>query len=268
MFDSHVHSFFSGDSEMDTKQACNAAEDSGLSGIAFTDHLDIDFPDFDEKFMIDFEEYSHYMDNLKSYYNNRLKILKGVETGIQPHVIDETNNIISKYSFDYVIGSIHIIDGNNPYYKGFYDNKTKNEIYSRYLELILYMINNYNNYDIVGHFDFIARKSNYNDNTLRYNEHSDLFDEIFKVLIQNGKGFEINTAYYRNTPLLPEKTFDISLLKRYKELGGEIICIGSDAHHVEYIGYKFNQIVNILFNFGFKYLTYFEDRKPYFYKIK
>jgi histidinol-phosphatase (PHP family) len=94
MFDSHVHSSFSGDSDMPAETACETAIKLGLSGIAFTDHLDIDFPDFDVKFLIDFEQYSSVMDEIKSRFESGLKVLKGIEVGIQPHVIEESDETV------------------------------------------------------------------------------------------------------------------------------------------------------------------------------
>ncbi len=268
MLDCHLHSFFSGDSKMDAEEACKKAINMDLSGIAFTDHLDFDFPEFEEEYMIDFCRYNEFMDNLKLKYKSKLKVIKGIEVGIQPHTIIKSDRVVSSYNFDYVLASVHVIDGMDPYNKGFFDNKTKHQSFSRYLELILHMISSWDNFDMVGHFDYITRKCCYDDNTLRYHDLSDLFDLIFKKLIDKGKGFEINTACYRNKPILPGKNFDIDFLKRYKELGGELICVGSDAHKSEHVGFKVNEVIKILKTLGFEYTTYYINRKPMHMKIK
>ncbi|HHW30788.1 MAG TPA: histidinol-phosphatase HisJ family protein [Clostridiaceae bacterium] len=268
MFDNHMHSFLSFDSDMDLYKACETALKKGLNGIAFTDHLDYDFPGYEDVSVIDFDKYMKYMDLLKNQYEPGLKIIKGIEVGIQPHVINKTLETVNKYEFDLIIASIHVVDGKDPYEKGFYDNLPKNKIYSRYLELILFMINNYSNYDIVGHFDFIIRKANYYDRSLKYADYSDLFDAILKKIVSDGKGFEINTRSYLNrNDGKPVPVYDKNILLRYKELGGEIITLGSDSHSEEHIGYKFEDFSKLLLDSGFKYVAHYENRKPVFTRL-
>lgn len=269
MFDNHVHSSFSGDSKMEAVSACEKAISLGLDGIAFTDHLDYDFPDFDQNFIIDFDVHSAYMDNLKAKYEGRFKVLKSIEVGIQSHVIEESDKTVSSYDFDFVIGSVHLINRKDPYKPGFYDNYSKHEIYSLYLENILALINSFDNFDVIGHFHYIIRNALYADRSLLYKDYSEIFDQIFKALIAKGKGFEVNTASFREKPdnrTVPK--YDIEILKRYRELGGEILTIGSDAHRLEHIGYKFDIFKEIIKEAGFKYITHFEKRKPVFEALK
>ncbi len=262
MFDCHIHSEFSGDSRMPAVTACDTAIDNGLDGIAFTDHLDVDFPDFDEGFNIDFNRYSDYMDNLKLQYMGRLKVLKGIEVGIQPHVLDETLKVVTAYDFDMVIGSVHIIDGTDPYVGRYYTGKTKQQAYFRYLEEILFAVRNYKDYDVVGHIGYIRRYGDYDDRTLRYSDNSEILDEILKTVISDGKGIEINSSGYRNGLGSPMPDYDI--VKRFRQLGGEIISIGSDAHYQQHIGHSFDVVRNELLNMGISYTAHFEQRKPVF----
>lgn len=267
MFDNHVHSSYSGDSDMPAEAACEKAIEVGLEGIAFTDHLDIDYPDYDVEYLVDFDEYDRFMDNLKQKYKDKLKILKGVEVGIQPHVIEETKKTLEMHDFDFIIGSVHVVEGIDPYNPAYYSGRSKEQAYSRYLQEIFYMINSFDNFDVAGHFDFVIRKACYDDRNLRYCEHAELFDEILKALISKGKGFELNTASYREFNDVVTAKYDIGILKRYKELGGEIITMASDAHNPGYIGYKFDYFKGVLKEAGFKYATHFENRKPVFDKI-
>jgi len=275
MYDCHVHSHFSLDSELDPITACEVAIKAGLEGIAFTDHMDYDFPNIDPNLNIDFDTYSRYMDNLKAKYKARLKVLKGVEVGIQPHVIEDSLQLVKKYDFDYVLASVHILDGIDPYYKDscYYKDKTKLQAYSRYFEEILFMVTHFDDFDVAGHFDYIIRYAPYDDRSFRYDDHRDLLDSIFKELIYKGRGFEINTGSYRERssgiagPDKKAPEYDIALLKRFRELGGEIVCLGSDSHSPEYIGYKFSYFSGLLLEAGFKYVTHFEGRKPVFTKI-
>ncbi len=264
MYDCHMHTSFSTDSIMEAEDACKASINMGLEGIAFTDHLDYDYPG-EESFLIDFDEYFSLISAIAEKYKDRLKVLKAIEVGIQPDVIDKSMKVVSSYPFDYVLASVHIIDRMDPYRGVFYKGKTKHEAYQRYLEEIYFMISNLKSFDMVGHFEYIIRYTDYADRTLRYVDHSDIFDMIFKKLIEQGRGFELNTSTYRDER--PDAVYDVEVLKRYRELGGELICLGSDAHRTEHIAARFNYYNQLIREAGFKYTVHFESRKPVFDKL-
>ncbi len=265
MFDCHMHSNFSSDSTMAAADACEKALLLGLDGIAFTDHIDLDYPDTDESFDIDYEEYFKAMERIHESYRGRLNVLKAVEAGIQPHVLEETLKIIEAHPFDYVLASVHIIGGIDPYRRVYYNDKSKKEAYERYLEEIYFMIRHFKNFDMVGHFEYIIRYANYADRTIRYADHSGIFDSILKELIGQGRGFELNTGTYRDPS--SNAQYDFEVLKRYRELGGERICLGSDAHRPDHIGLHFDFYAQMLRDAGFEYTVHFENRKPVWDKL-
>ncbi|MFY9568590.1 MAG: histidinol-phosphatase HisJ family protein [Acetivibrionales bacterium] len=264
MYDCHMHTKLSTDSVMDADEACETAIRIGLEGVAFTDHLDYDFPG-QESFLVDFEKYFRMIEELRGKYGDRLKVLSAVEAGLQPHVIDRTQDTIRTYPFDYVLASVHIVKGEDPYEKAFYSGRTKKEAYSLYLEAIYKMIGKLESFDMVGHLGFVIRNADYDDRTLRYSDHSDLLDMIFKELIDKGRGFELNTGTYRD--MRPDAEYDLHLLKRYRELGGELICLGSDAHQARHIAIHFDYFAHLLRDAGFEYTVHFENRKPVFDKL-
>lgn len=263
MFDCHIHSNFSADSTLDASCACETAIISGLDGVAFTDHLDFDYPD--ETFLIDFAQYISDISLIRSKYDKRLKVLKAIEVGIQPHVLEDSLNVVNSYDFDYVLASVHIIDGIDPYRNRKYYGKDKTEAYGRYLEEILFMVKNFKSFDMVGHFDYIIRFASYADRTLRYADHHEILDAIIKELILQGRGFELNTRAYTDSPADAE--YDIELLKRYRQLGGELICLGSDAHRAGHIAGRFEYFAQMIRDAGFSYTVHFEERKPVFDKL-
>jgi len=253
---------------MDPDTACKTALERGLNGIAFVDHLDYDFPGYDN-ILINFGHYIEYFRELSNKYSSKLTVLKGVEVGIQPHVVNESLNTVKQFDFDYVLASVHILDGLDPYMPGYYDDKTKLQAYGRYLEYVLHMVTHFNCFDVVGHIDYIIRRACYDDRILRYHEHTDLLDMILKQLVSNGKGMEINTGSYKESDNGKQSAeFDMNILKRYKELGGEIVCLGSDSHQPEQLGYKFEYYRQMLIDAGFRYTTYFKDRKPHFVSVE
>ncbi|NJD01448.1 MAG: histidinol-phosphatase HisJ family protein [Ruminiclostridium sp.] len=264
MIDCHVHSKFSTDSEMIPEAACDKAFDVGLKGLTFTDHLDFDFPGADSFDNIDFVKYSIYMDNLKDKYKQKLSVFNGIEVGIQPHVLEESLKAVKSVDFDYVLASVHIIDGIDPYCRDYYNGKSKKEAYELYLQKILYAMLNFEDYDNIAHMEYIIRYAGYNDRTLRYSNHTGILDQIFRELIVRGKGFEINTGSFRDKHGIVTAQYDAAILKRYRELGGEIISLASDAHNPYYIGYKFHFFRDMLLDCGFTHVTHFEKRKPVF----
>ena len=97
----------------------------------------------------------------------------------------------------------------------------------------------------------------------RYNE---ITDEIFKVLVANGKALEINTSGLRQPigKTMPTENY----VRRFKELGGEFLTLGSDAHFTQHVGAGIDEGYAIAERCGFEYVTYFENRKPVKVKIE
>lgn len=265
MHDNHIHSKFSTDSQMEALDACKKAVESGLNGLVFTDHVDYDYPDFDEGFYIDFNKYFEFFRELQNSWKGKLDIQIGVEMGYQPQVLDKINQLLEQLPFDFIINSVHIVDNTDPYTGVFFIGKTQHEAYERYLKEILVSVTAYNNYDIIGHIGYAARYGNFQDKRLRYADYSDIIDKILKLVISEGKGIELNTSGLRTGLNSPIPGYDV--FKRYLELGGEIITIGSDAHFTEHVGHSFKEASEYLKNIGFKYTVHFENRKPVFDKL-
>ena len=117
-------------------------------------------------------------------------------------------------------------------------------------------------FDVAGHLDFVVRYGPNKNVCYSYEKYRDVFDEILKVLVEKGKGIECNTAGFKAGLGHPHPTE--AILKRYRELGGEILTLGSDAHVPEYVAYHFDQVGELLKGCGFRYYTVFKNRKPEF----
>ena len=262
LWDTHMHTHFSGDSEASPLSMIDAAKRTGLFGICFTDHLDLDYPGEPELFLLDLPNYWKEMKKLSEQYSTDLKICTGIELGLQPHLTSQLTEIVNSYDFDFVIGSSHVVHGMDPYYPEYYESKTEDEAYEEYFSSILENISAFDGFDVYGHIDYVVRYGPNKNKFYSYQKFSDVIDEILKTLIHRGKGIEINTGGFKYSLGHPNPTEDI--LKRYRELGGEIITIGADAHMPEHVGYDFQKVPDILKNAGFKYFTVFKNRKPEF----
>lgn len=263
-YDMHVHSKFSSDSSLDMEAGILRAIQCGLSGIAFTDHLDIDYTNYEDDFHYDFNEYFDKLNMLKAKYKNEIEVLSAVEIGFQPHVIEATAQKIKDYQFDFIIGSTHLIKKRDPYYGTYFiDGISKINSYNEYLEELYGNLKLYADFEFnsMGHLDYIVRYANFADSQFYYKDHADYVDEIFKYIISKGIAFEINTSTYLKQPL------DKTLLKRYKELGGELVTIGSDAHDPDRISKNFNKYLYIIKEAGFNFIYHFKNGNPISEKI-
>ena len=261
-YDTHTHSTFSFDSTMTMEAACDRAVSLGLSGIAFTDHLDINYMRDGSDCYYDFGEYLEKLEAVRAMYKGRLQVFSGVEIGLQPHVVGDNKQMLAGYEFDYKIGSTHLIERLNPYDDEYqqYEPEQRRQV-ERYLEEVLKNIRLYDEYCTVGHFDYLIRYTDFPDNTVHYSDYSEVIDAIFKETVARGLALEVNTRTYDKTPL------DLKSLKRYKDLGGETVTIGSDAHDTGRIGKGFPAALELIKACGFKYIAHYEKMKPVYTKI-
>lgn len=272
--DYHIHSSFSSDSQALMEETIEVAISKGLERICFTDHMDLFYPEIEGgyDFIFDLDNYINKLDILKVKYIDKIKIMTGVELGLQPHMENELYNLSQSKSFDFIIGSTHVIDNMDPYYPDYWMDKTVNEGIKRYYEAILHNCKEMAEcFDVYGHIDYIIRyipkhmKESLTQEDYSYECFKDLVDEILKTIISKGKGIEINTSGFKYGLGCPHP--EQVILNRYYELGGEIITIGSDAHISDHIGYDFGKAEAILKEIGFKHYTVFMGRKPTFVKL-
>ncbi|MTI65684.1 MAG: histidinol-phosphatase HisJ family protein [Firmicutes bacterium] len=264
--DYHIHTNFSGDSKAAINDIIKTGIKKGLKEIAITDHIDFEYPSNDIEFKLDIDNYINTINKLKEKFYGDIKILLGVEVGLQPHVSKKNMKLVKGHSFDFVIGSVHVGDSLDFYNGDFFKGKTKKQAYLRYFENIIENIEKFNNYDVLGHLDYIIRYGGYEDKELSYSDYLDIIDTILKLIIKNDSGVEINTSGYRYGLNQTHPKYEI--LKRYKELGGKIVTVGSDSHTPRDITADFNKAYELLEKVGFDSITLFDKRKPRFEKIK
>lgn len=263
--DLHMHCEFSGDSDTPIRDMVNSAVERGLDTICFTDHQDWDYPDPEFEGEFDTDAYFSTIQALREEYRGTIKILTGVELGLQPHLGEGLDSYTRQYPFDFCIGSSHIVNGVDPVRSEYFTGRPEQEAFTEYFESVIQNIRSCKSFDVYGHIDYIVRYAPNKNRFFSYRQHAGHIDEILNLLITNNKGLEINTGGFRYGLNHPNPHEDI--LKRYKELNGELITIGSDAHVPQYIGYEFNTAKEILRQCGFRYFTVFENRQPQFHKL-
>ena len=149
----------------------------------------------------------------------------------------------------------------------FFEGLTRKQAYLKYFKEVLQNIKKYNNeFDVYGHLDYVVRYGGYDEKSIEYREFREILDEIIFNLVRKDKGLEINTSGIRYGLGYPHP--NIEILKRYQELGGHIVTIGSDAHNYHDLGSNFDLAIEILEAAGFDEITMFHRRQPEFIKTK
>ncbi|MCD7817530.1 MAG: histidinol-phosphatase HisJ family protein [Lachnospiraceae bacterium] len=261
LYDFHLHSAFSGDSDTPSEDMILRAQAAGLCGMCFTEHLDLDAPYDDPDFTLDFSSYFPGIHRLQEDYYNKIQIGVGMEFGIQPHLPATLAELNRTYSFDFIIASLHFVQGMDPYYPDFFEGRREQECYEEFFQAEFDTLRKFlpTDYDTLGHMDYIVRYGPNRNRNYSYSLYADYIDPILRFLIDNGKCLELNTGGYKYGLGEPNPCADI--FRRYRQLGGELITIGSDAHSPEHIAYGFEQAAALLQSIGFRYYTVFEKRK-------
>lgn len=259
--DFHLHTDFSGD--CDTPPACQIekAISSGMSRICITDHHDPDVVSSCD-FTLPIPDYLTAMEALRTGYEDRIRIEIGIELGLQNHIAPKLQQIAAGYPFDFIIGSCHFIDGFDPYFPEYFEGKTEQEAYRRFFEVTLSRVRNMDCFDSLGHLDYVVRYGPNQNREYRFADYQEWIDPILKLLIEKGKALECNTGGFRYGLGHPNPCEEI--LCRYRELGGELVTVGSDAHSPEYLGFEFARAAQLLKGCGFSYYTVYHERKPEF----
>ncbi len=265
LWDTHMHTSFSGDSDAAPEDMIQRSIELGLPGICITDHLDLDFPESPDFVPLDPEAYTTTIPRLKEQYSDRFPVCFGIEIGLQPHLAQAHLDFVTSNDFDFVIGSSHAVHGRDPYYPAFYEGRPERDAYMEYFESIVENILSFDDFDVYGHIDYTVRYGPTRNENYSYEAYQEILDVILKLLISHGKGIEINTAGFKYGLGHPNPTEDI--IRKYRELGGEIITIGSDAHAPSEIAWDFDKVPGILKDCGFSYYTVFRERSPEFIKL-
>lgn len=273
--DMHMHTWFSTDSEACPCDMADEAVRKGLKTICFTDHFDKDDLEWGEEGIFDVDAYFVEMQKLQEEYAGKLNIRIGIELGLRTYLKDYYEELTKKYPFDFAIGSVHNVpykkdaEGNilytDPAAEKLFTDRTDKEAYRLMMETTLENVRTSDCFQTLGHLDYIVRYGKSREKEYSYTDYADIIDEILKLLIEKEKGLEVNSAGLKYG--LPFAHPHPDVLKRYRELGGEIITIGADAHKPEHIAYDFAKAEEILKSCGFKYYTEFFEQKPVFKQL-
>ena len=252
-FDSHVHTEFSADSEMKATDALREAAKQGL-GLVFTEHLDYDFPSAGtEEFIFDPEAYWAKYEPLRA--DGTLSL--GVEMGMMASAREKNAAFLRRVPFDFVLASIHFLDVKDLYYPETFEGREKGEMYHEYFTVMRDEIYAHPFINALAHIDYIARNAPFDNPEISYGEFTEDIDAVLRALIETETAIEINTRRLS----VPRGIKELApICRRYRQLGGRYVTIGSDAHVPQGIGRCYNRARDLARAFDLTIVTFREQK--------
>ncbi|WP_226037227.1 histidinol-phosphatase HisJ family protein [Aquibacillus saliphilus] len=257
MIDYHHHTDNSFDSRARMEDVCQHAAWKGIKEICFTEHYSVNplAPTYGH---MDFNRYFGHINDCREKYQNSLIIKAGIEL-CEPHLMkDEYNEALLNKEFDFVLGSVHNVD--NQKLRIYLKDKSAYDAYSGYFNE-LYQLVSHADIDILAHFDLMKRYAVKTIGNYPFTSFKDLIAAILEKGIERGIGIEINTSGL-NSRLLGETLPSLEVLKLYKDLGGELLTIGSDSHRANTVGSYMDDAILLAKQAGFTHLYIYDKRKP------
>lgn len=284
--DYHLHCEYSDDSNEPMENQIQEAITLGLDEMCFTDHVDYGIKrDWDDPegiiirhaiehgkevdLVLANVNYPKYFEALNMYqkkYASSISIKKGLEFGIQSITVDAYEKLYASYQddLDFVLFSMHQVNNLEFWTQDFQKGKTQKEYNDEYYKEIYQTMQIFHHYSCLAHLDLLAR---YDENGIYpFENEKDIIAEILKYAIRDGKGIEINTSSWKYG--LKDTQPSRAILKLYKDLGGKIITVGSDAHETKYLASHIKDAYAILKNeIGINEICTFDHMQPIFHKI-
>ncbi|MCD8334512.1 MAG: histidinol-phosphatase HisJ family protein [Clostridiales bacterium] len=273
--DYHVHTYYSDDSVYPMNDVIKDAVQMGMDELCITDHVDygvkedwdcgkeIAYRNSEPLANVDYPKFMAELAEMKRRYEEQIVIRTGVEFGAQLHTIPLYERLFRKYPFDFIILSVHQVEDKEFWTQEFQKGKTQRQYNERYYEEMLRLVKQYKNYSVLGHMDLIARYDRMGP--YPFEKVKPMIAEILKIVISDGKGIELNTSWHRYG--LKDTTPSTQILKLYRELGGEILTLGSDSHAPGQLGAFIQEDSRRLRDLGFRYFCTYEAMVPTFHPL-
>ena len=257
IFDGHVHTNFSFDSTEPMENVVKTAKEKGLAGVTITDHYNPDCPVEAYRAVLDPPEvYYETMERIRSEQDGSFQLLRGLEINVLPELNKERcSNVVRTHDFDCIIVGIH----SSADQMFCYDSESEEEAVSefrKYYSYILKCVTEYKDFDTLAHLNFFDRFVSFRPDHSLFDG---ITDEIFRTLIRDGKALEVNTSKQDNKEVTDKMRY---FLRRYLDLGGTMVTVGSDAHRADRLAQHFPDAFQMIREAGLDHYTVFIERKP------
>ncbi|WP_203247385.1 histidinol-phosphatase HisJ family protein [Sporosarcina beigongshangi] len=256
LLDYHHHTNHSFDSTATMVDVCNTAVDKGIKEVCFTEHYSVN-PVAPTYGHIVFKDYLKEIAECRALFNNQLIIKAGIEL-CEPHLLkDQYAASLAPLNLDFILGSIHNL--NEQKLRIYLENHGEKVAYTNYFLEVLNMVR-HADIDIIAHLDLLKRYAFPLYGHYVFEEYKDIVAAILETAIERNIGVEINTSGWRTTLNAPLPSIEI--LQLYRDLGGELLTIGSDSHAATTVGSHLEEAVLLAKSCGFKHVYKYEKRKP------
>ena len=251
MFDQHVHSNFSFDSNEDLENYINV---SNNSDIITTEHLDFENPIINYKdSSIDYLKYVGQIKNLNKKYSN--KFFLGIEIGYTPNSEKRIEDFLKDKNFNLKLLSIH--------QNGNYDYMCVNKklislevLIQEYFEQMIQSLESSIEFNVLAHFEYGLRMIDISVTDFD-NLASVFLNKIIELIVKKEIAFEVNTkSMYKYKK---ENLYNY-MIEKYIKKGGRLFTLGSDAHNIKEYAYKFDEAKNFLLSKNIKEIILFKDK--------
>lgn len=263
--DTHVHSRNSFDGESTVREICDSAVEKGISTVIITDHMEAPEIRLGDKSVYgnavkSITQSVADVEELAEEYSGKVKLLKGMELGEPMHMPEMTKKALKIADFDYILASVHNLKDEEDFYYLEYNSQNVPKLLERYFDELLDTAKNAD-FDSLAHLTYPLRYIVERTGKIPDMEpYAETIDEIFLTLVKRNKALEINTSglFKKIGTTLP----DLDLIRRFRELGGSLITVGSDAHNSKNLAAGVEQGIDLARLCGFKSYTVYQNRIP------
>ncbi len=203
------------------------------------------------------------IEEAKAAYGEKLTLLCGTELGQATFDLEAAEEVISDKRLDYVIGSMHRIPCCDDFCGlKFSSPKLVDIQLERYFKEMLKLCE-WGKFNVLGHLTYIEGIYGVTVDITRY---YDIIKVIFQTITDKGIALEINCSGLRQSYGKTFPTADI--LRLYKECGGNLVSIGSDAHSGKDMAYGFEAAKELALSCGIEQGVYFKEGRPFVYSLR
>ena len=262
LVDSHIHTTFSIDAHAPMAAMVERGIELGLRELTFTEHLDLE-PGCGHEYLRA-EDYLAEIERCRAVYGDRITLRAGLEVGDVHRHGAEIARRLASLPLDFLIGSVHFIDGHFVGGIDYVDSRDPATGIDDYFAQVQ-LASAAGGFDVHGHFDVFKRASTPHWGTFDPEPWAEPIRAALRLLIDGGRGLEVNTSGLR-TPAC-EPCPGLTILRWYRELGGEILTLGSDSHRVEHLGYGLETGAELARAAGFTHVCTFAARRPVWHAL-
>ena len=236
--DSHLHTDLSPDSDVPVDTYCEEALRRRIPEIAITDHIDFDPADPAYEYTNFATRERIIREAAERWADRGVTVRFGVEITYGQRWEDEIRDHLARHRYDYTIGSVHDWPG-SPYRDtatlgSWMAARALPDIVGPYFAEVIAAARS-ELFDTIGHIDVVKRYIHPHVTSSDLGAAPELYEPLLRALVETGSGLEVNTSGLRQ---VPRETYPSpAIVARFRELGGQGVTVGSDAHRARSFAY-------------------------------